>query len=234
MTQKYAVLVLFALLAASMLTGFHRYTAMKERVDADMCQALVLTMQEQQDNVITPDTIRRFNGFLKMEELRGRATLAVSTRQQSFSCYARCSEATILSLSEQRPTLLLLAATALWCLLCAYWRRTRWMQLSTPLATVTGEEYGGIMLVDGNFLSTASGERIRLTPMQRQLMEMFFHSPTHELSKMEICDALWPKKTDASETLYALVRRIRPIIEKHSRLQIESDRSRAYRLVERP
>ena len=37
--------------------------------------------------------------------------------------------------------------------------------------------------------------------MQQQLMEMFFRSDTHLLTKAEICDALWPKKEDASETL---------------------------------
>ena len=66
--------------------------------------------------------------------------------------------------------------------------------------------------------------------MQHQLMEMFFRSSTHSLSKTEICEALWPKKPDASETLYTLIRRIKPIIEEHSNLKIESDRGRAYEL----
>jgi DNA-binding response OmpR family regulator len=61
-------------------------------------------------------------------------------------------------------------------------------------------------------------------------MEMFFRSSTHSLTKTEICNALWPKKPDASETLYTLIRRIKPVIEEHSNLKIESDRGKAYEL----
>ena len=64
-------------------------------------------------------------------------------------------------------------------------------------------------------------------------MEMFFHSESHQLSKTEICDALWPKKDDANDTLYTLIRRLKPIIEEHSELKIESDRGRAYELKHR-
>ena len=62
------------------------------------------------------------------------------------------------------------------------------------------------------------------------LMEMFFLSPTHSLTKSEICAALWPKKPDASETLYTLIKRLKPVIEQHSDLKIESDRGKAYEL----
>ena len=68
------------------------------------------------------------------------------------------------------------------------------------------------------------------TPMQQQLMEILWQSPSHQLSKAEICDALWPKKPDASETLYTLIRRLKPIIEEHSDLKIESDRGKTYGL----
>jgi DNA-binding response OmpR family regulator len=67
--------------------------------------------------------------------------------------------------------------------------------------------------------------------MQQQLMEMLWQSPSHQLSKAEICDALWPKKPDASETLYTLIRRLKPIIEEHSDLKIESDRGKSYGLT---
>ena len=91
--------------------------------------------------------------------------------------------------------------------------------------------YGGLNYAEseGRFYD-AEGRQVKLTPMQQQLMEMFFRSSTHSLSKSEICEALWPKKPDASETLYTLIRRIKPIIEEHSDLKIESDRGRAYEL----
>ena len=72
-----------------------------------------------------------------------------------------------------------------------------------------------------------------LTPMQRQLMEMFVASGSHRLSKHEICDALWPKKDDASETLYALISRLKRELDKTSSFDILSDRGRAYILKRR-
>ena len=39
-----------------------------------------------------------------------------------------------------------------------------------------------------------------------------------------------PKKPDATDTLYTLIRRLKPVIEQHSDLKIESDRSKSYRL----
>ena len=89
--------------------------------------------------------------------------------------------------------------------------------------------YGGLALQEGRFVN-AKGSEVKLTPMQQQLMEMLWLSPSHQLSKAEICDALWPKKPDASETLYTLIRRLKPIIEEHSDLKIESDRGKTYGL----
>jgi DNA-binding response OmpR family regulator len=91
--------------------------------------------------------------------------------------------------------------------------------------------FGGLAYAEaeGRFYDT-KGQQVKLTPMQQQLMEMFFRSESHQLSKTEICDALWPKKDDANDTLYTLIRRLKPIIEEHSDLKIESDRGRAYKL----
>ena len=94
---------------------------------------------------------------------------------------------------------------------------------------MTSGLYGGLTLKEGNFVD-AKGCIVKLTPMQQQLMEMLWQSPKHQLSKAEICDALWPKKPDASETLYTLIRRLKPIIEEHSDLKIESDRGKSYGL----
>ena len=91
--------------------------------------------------------------------------------------------------------------------------------------------YGGLRYSESEArFFDAEGEHVKLTPMQQQLMELFFHSPNHTLSKTEICEALWPKKEDASETLYTLIRRLKPIIEQHSDLKIEVDRGKAYEL----
>ena len=218
MKQRYAVIVLFALIIASSLTSFGCYSSTSRQVSKDMDRALTLALQEQQSDVISQDTIRKFNSHLQIAELRGRATLAVDTRGQTFKAYAHCSKATIFSLSDQRPAALLWLTTALWAMFL--WHRR-------PRCS-----FGGLIYAEHESrFYTADGKPMQLTPMQHQLMTMFFQSPSHSLTKTEICDALWPKKPDASETLYTLISRLKPVVEQHSDLVIESDRSKAYRLT---
>ena len=215
--QQYAVIVLFALIIASSLTSLCSYSSTSRMVNEDMDRALALTLKEQQSDVISQDTIRTFNNHLQITELRGKATLAVETRGQQFKAYAHCSEATIFSMSDQRPAIILWLLTGFWAILMWYRR---------PQAS-----FGGLRYVEQEAqFYTTDGKILQLTPMQHQLMEMFFKSSSHSLKKTEICDALWPKKPDASETLYTLIKRLKPIIEQHSELKIESDRSKAYRL----
>ena len=225
MKQKYFVLVLFGLIVASGATSFESYRTTERLIESDMSQALSLALAKQQSNVITKDTIQTFNRHLQIAELRGKATIAVDTKGREFKAYARCSEATIFSLSDQRLTAVLWTMTLLWAAFCFYRRRQQVIQLAGML------QYGGLCYAeaDGAFYDS-QGQRIKLTPMQQQLMEMFFRSDSHQLTKTEICDALWPKKPDASETLYTLIRRLKPVVEQHSELKIESDRGRAYEL----
>ncbi len=225
MKQKYLVLVLFGLIMASGATSFQSYRATERLVEEDMSQALASALAEQQSDVICADTIRVFNNHLQLDELRGRAMLAVNTRQKDFKCEARCSAATIFAMSDQKPASVLWTFTLLWAAFCFY-RRRRHLPL---LAGVI--QYGGLSYAEseGSFVDT-DGQSVKLTPMQQQLMEMFFRSSSHVLTKTEICDALWPKKPDASETLYTLIKRLKPIIEQHSNLKIEADRGKAYKL----
>ena len=229
--QQFAVIVLFALIIASGLTSFSSYSSTSRLVCEDMDRALALALEEQQSDVINQDTIRTFNNHLQIAELRGKATLAVDTRGQKFKAYAHCSEATIFSLSDQRPATVLWVLTGFWAMLM--WYRRRQSAVGEPLTVTVANRnaFGGLTYLeeDGRFYA-ADGNLVQLTPMQHQLMEMFFQSPSHSLTKAEICNALWPKKPDASETLYTLIRRLKPVIEQHSDLKIESDRSKSYRL----
>ncbi len=188
-------------------------------VTEDMNQALAKALEEQQSEVISADTIRVFNNYLQTEDLKGKAVLALDT-EKGFQPRPQVSTATILALSDQRPSMVLWSMVVLWGMYCLYQHRRR----------VTMGMFGGLVLQEGSFVD-AKGCVVRLTPMQQQLMEMLWQSPSHKLSKTEICDALWPKKEDASETLYTLVRRLKPIIEEHSNLKIEVDRGRAYGLT---
>lgn len=229
--QRFAFIVLFALIIASILTGFGSYNSMSRLVSEDMDRALALTLEEQQSNVISQDTIRTFNKHLQIAELRGKATLVVDTRGQKFKAYARCSEATIFSLSDQRPATILWVMTVFWAMFI--WYRRRHSIDSVPILALSSADnsYGGLTYseVDGRFYA-ADGSPVQFTPMQSQLMELFFHSPSYSLTKTEICDALWPKKPDANDTLYTLIRRLKHVIEQHSDLKIESDRSKSYYL----
>ena len=188
-------------------------------VNEDMDRALAITMQEQQSDVISVDTIRVFNSHLQMEALRGQAMLTVDTKN-GFSPRPQVSTATIFSLSDQRPSMVLWSMVLLWGLFCLYQHRKR---MSLGL-------YGGLALQEGRFIDS-KGCEVKLTPMQQQLMELLWQSPSHQLSKAEICAALWPGKPDASETLYTLIKRLKPVVERHSSLRIASDRSKAYRLI---
>ena len=232
MKRRHALVVLFALIITSSLASLDSFRKTRQMVNEDMERALAITMEEQQSDVISPDTIRIFNTHLQIAELRGKATLAVDARsRQQFKAYARCSEATILGLSDQRPAALLWSLTLLWAMFA--WHRHRQRGMLQPLrrSVERGNSFGGLTYseTESRFYA-ADGEAVQLTPMQHQLMEMFFRSPAHSLTKTEICDALWPKKPDANDTLYTLIRRLKPVVEQHSDLKIESDRGRAYEL----
>ena len=99
MKQRYAVVVLFALIVASNMVSLTSYRATEELVTKDMNQALAKTLEQQQSNVISADTIRVFNGYLRMKSLKGKAVLAVDTKRH-FRPRPEVSTATILSLSE--------------------------------------------------------------------------------------------------------------------------------------
>ena len=219
MKQRYAVVVLFALIIASNMVGLNCYKVTEELVTEDMNQALAKTLEEQQSDVISADTILMFNSHLQIEGLRGNAVLVVDTKK-GFRPRPQVSAATIFSLSDQRPSMILWSLVLIWSLFCLHLHRRK-----SALGL-----FGGLALQDGRFVN-AKGCEIKLTPMQQQLMEMLWQSPSHKLSKTEICNALWPKKEDASETLYTLIRRMKPIIEEHSDLKIESDRGKSYGLT---
>ena len=221
MKQKYAVIILFALIVASSMTSLSSYQATERIVAEDMESALTRALAEQQSDVISTDTIRVFNSFLTIEQLRGNTVLTVTTRQDGLRCEANCSAATIFSMSDQKPASVLWTIAFLWGLYC-FWRYRK----NEPLIAFGGLAYSE---VDRRFYN-AKGKQVRLTPMQQQLMEMFFLNESHQLTKAEICDALWPKKNDANDTLYTLIRRLKPIIEEHSDLKIEVDRGKAYEL----
>lgn len=159
--------------------------------------------------------------------------------------YANCSMATVLSLSDQRLPLTLSLLTVL-SFAMAFLPRVRRQQVAPVLvtpaeanitpagATVSSDDMpriGDLCYCPDTQDFFHNGKAIHFTPMQRQLMELFYESDRHTLTKQEICDALWPRKDDASETLYTLIKRLKQTLaDNDCQLQITSDRGRAYKL----
>lgn len=176
--------------------------------------------------------------------------------------YAQCSVASVFVMSDQRIPMGLCIMALLWAAvilpgnnkrswqkkIMQYYVQGNESRINADNSTIDAENnmdkedcqvqapvsyYGGLaMSADGDSFFNNRGESIRLTPMQHELLKMFFSEPDHRLSKHEICEKLWPKKDDASDTLYTLIKRFKPVIEGCSRLRIETERGRAYRLVD--
>ena len=219
------------LMLCALCTGINSYNRTKGLIAQDVNSALEQVLAKMPDNVVTTDTIRCYRNCLTIAELKDTAGIAMRTVRRDgrletkLVAEANCSFATTFMMSDQKASGSLLMVAMLW-LLGSLWyvRRNR-----PELIVQGGLSYGGIVYNNDKFM-TQSGEQIHLTPMQHSLLEMFITAETHTLSKQEICDRLWPKKPDANDTLYTLIKRIKPIIEAHSALKIESDRGRSYSL----
>ena len=150
MKQRYAVVVLFALIIASSLVSLTSYKTTEKLVTEDVNQALAKALDEQQSDVISADTIQVFNSHLQIEGLRGNAVLAVDTKK-GFRPRPQVSTATILSLSDQRPSMILWSMVLLWSLFCLYQHR-RLSALGL---------YGGLALQDGRFVNAKVAQETR-------------------------------------------------------------------------
>ena len=234
MSRWHPVIVSLALILASVVSSIGSYSDTSRWVDEEIQQALAQTLREQPADIITTDTIRTFNSHLQTEALRAQVLLSLrpaGTSQHSAAVpddedlattiEAHCSTATILRLSDQRPAMALASMAFIWAVGIGVLKRR---------PAPSGITFGGLTLRDHRFFTT-NGTEVKFTPMQHQLMEMFFLAPEHRLTKQAICEALWPKKEDASETLYTLILRMKPLLEAQSSLHILSDRSRAYTLT---
>lgn len=218
------------LMLCALCTSMSSYRKTENRIAQDVNQALEQVLATMPDDVVTPDTVRCYRNCLTIAELKDTAGIAMRTVRMNgrletkLVAETNCGFTKTFMMSDQRASGSILFAGVLW-LLGSLW----YMKRNKPELIAKGLSYGGIVFHENQFF-TLSGKQIRLTPMQHALLEMFMTTDTHTLSKQEICDRLWPKKPDASDTLYTLIRRIKPIIESHSTLKIESDRGKSYSL----
>lgn len=252
--KAYHSILIFAILVMSAaFSSVSNYRKAQYAIVQDMNKALALTLQENKYQWITPDTIQSYRSHLSIDLLKSTSNLCyviedrrrgknnsplvnsanlLSSKQMllnehSIQSYANCSMADVLSMSNQRTPLTLTLMAMIWAIASLYYHRRKqsWNHEADMFGTMCYSQD------EDFFYNQESGQAIKFTPMQHQLMQLFFNNMHHQLSKQEICDALWPKKPDASETLYTLIRRIKPVIEQNSNLMIESERGKSYRLI---
>lgn len=221
------------MMVSALCSSICSYRRAEGRIEQDVVNALRLALAELPSDVVSADTIRCYRSHLTIAELKDTACISMRTvcRDGRFDtemvAEANCGFLTVFLLSDQRAPGLLLFIGIVW-LAGSMWHIRR----QKPEWMLGGVAYGGIVYAGDRFM-TAEGRQIRLTPMQHALMAMFMNAEGHTLSKQQICEQLWPKKPDASDTLYTLVKRTKPIIEANSRLRIESNRGKSYRLETR-
>ena len=228
--KKLPISIFLFVMLMAVVSAITSYKATSIRISEDVNNALALTKYQMPCDVVSADTIRCYRNNITITELRDTAYLAMRTvrrgnRQETeLIAEANCDFVTIFMLSDQRASASLVVISMLWLI-----GSTLYVHRHKPELIVQGIAYGGLIFNNDRFCN-ATGERIHLTPMQHTLLEMFLKSDDHTLTKQEICDRLWPKKPDANDTLYTLIRRIKPIIEANSNLKIESDRGKSYSL----
>lgn len=101
---------------------------------------------------------------------------------------------------------------------------------SATLDTSSAFHIGRLCYNEHSHRFTVNGLPVHFTPMQHTLMELFMAAPNHILTHQEICDRLWPRKPDASATLYTLVRRLKPVLQDSAGLTIDCQRGVSYQL----
>ena len=165
--------------------------------------------KDQTKNYLASDTIIWLSANLNLPE-SSQEDLGIS-----FQGYVNYSASDVLALTDKKaPLLLLLLALLAGCLSWFLMRRKQADTFSCDKACFYKEDQ----------------EKLRLTPQQYKIMEMFYLTSSHILARTDICEALWPGKENADETLNTLIRRLRPLIEENSNLKITTDRGRAYQL----
>ena len=247
MKHHLPIIILFALVSSSLFTSISNYYSREALINSDVQNALSLAMRDREYGVVDADTIQAYRNLITIDEVKDTASINVKTINRDgkdetvLEASAGCSFLTILSTSDQRASSTLAIMAILWAMGSFFYTKRQKNELVlSPVVSNAANElpaatyFGNIRFnqEDSRFI-TKEGEIMRFTPMQQKLMEMFFDSPSHSLAKQDICDALWPKKPDASDTLYTLIRRLKPIIEEHTNLKIESDRGRDYILTQK-
>lgn len=240
--------------------GCRSYRQAEQRIVSDLNQALQRTVWQNKDVWLNTDTLqayarlqevmdapvsvscstRKFARALSIPQLKGVASLSLHILKKDAPATAVLHDVpagyvasdTLVWLSTAEAVNAADAdASCLTLSFRGYARCSAGLIFSLSQQTLPAVLLGAALLCGAfSVFRVRRRERLKLTPMQYSLMEMFYLSSSHLLPKADICRSLWPGKENAEETLYTLIRRLKPIVEDNSNLKITTDRGRAYGL----
>ena len=218
MKNKISSFVVVLLFLSAIFSGERSYKNARHYIIRDLNNAMSATLATMQSNTITPDTVALLRENLTLSVLKDSAYIAyclpwdkpngicsdtMMLDRSEVRSYADVSFASVFGIADKRMP-------AAFTLLALFWM------------------LGSMMLTKKNQDLVFA----QLTPMQRQLADMFLSAPGGELSKDDICNALWPNKPQPEETLYSLIRHLKTALD-GSEYEIETRRGFGYRLKKR-
>lgn len=142
-----------------------------------------------------------------------RASDGLAIQVQGF---ADCSMASVFATSDQTLPGVLFTLSILSMAGMFIWRRK---EVVMPPVTELVSATSAVNPLDG----------IKLTPMQRQFIQLLLDAPDMRVNKATLCSTLWGNKSNAEESLYTLVRRTKTAISV-ANVEIICNRGDSYEL----
>lgn len=128
--------------------------------------------------------------------------------------FADCSMASVFVASDQTIPGILFMLSLLSMTVTYIWKRRENEFCETELVTLH---------------TTPSLDGIKLTPMQRQLVQMLLDAQDMRVDKRTLCESLWGNKSNAEESLYTLVKRTKNALAE-ANMEIVCNRGDSYEL----
>lgn len=232
MKPLHAFLVFLLLTLSSIAAGIDSLRRTNYHAQSVADQALQLTLRQCEADKIDADTIRVYRNLITLSAIQDTAYIAVSfdrtINQPILKAHTGLTFRRLWHLSDQRASASLASLALLWLVISTVIISRRKKSQPTYL------QIGLLRYNPDNRRFSTEDSEVHFTPLQHTLMELFLQAPDHRLLQKEICDTLWPKKPDASATLYTLLRRLRPILEKTAHLTLTCERGQAYQLTQKP
>lgn len=129
--------------------------------------------------------------------------------------FADCSMASVFGACDKTVPGVLLTISIFSMTSMFVWRRKEILMPETKRSSVT------------HVVNPLNG--IKLTPMQRQFVQMLLDAPDMKVDKATLCIRLWGNKINAEESLYTLVRRTKTALS-DAKIEIICNRGESYEL----